>query len=285
MNISPQSNNSPSNSQIAREKTLYDVLRDVWKAKYYMLGFSVVMVIAAFLFLSLANNYYRAEMVIAPARPMGQSLISSSKISEGSSQIQEGDLQSSSAFLRFENMYNGVSVAKFLAQDKDIIAGVSSDLAFEFSKPKNDWNEQRLSEYLKKRVKLEPVSGTPLRRLIYLHSNEAFAADMVKRIHRITDEMIRARILVETKQRIEYLQSSISKTTNPEHRRSLANLLMEQERLKMMVSLDQPFAASIIEPAFVSSRPRWPDPYIIYSVFTFIGLLLGFVVYGLRHHE
>ncbi len=273
------------NPQIAHEKTLYDVLRDVWKAKYYMLGFSVVMVIAAFLFLSLANNYYRAEMIIAPARPMGQSLLPSSKIGEGSSQIQEGDLQSSSAFLRFENIYNGVSVAGFLAQDKDIIAGVSSDLAFEFSKPRNDWNAQSLSEYLKKRIRLEPVSGTPLRRLIYLHPNKEFAVEMIKRIHRITDEMIRARILVETNQRIDYLSSSLSKTTNPEHRRSLANLLMEQERLKMFVSLDQPYAASIIEPAFVSSRPRWPDPYIIYSVFIFIGLLFGFVVYGLRHYE
>ncbi len=121
--------------------------------------------------------------------------------------------------------------------------------------------------------------------MIYLHPDKKFAVNMVKRIHRITDEMIRARILVETNQRIDYLNASLGKTTNPDHKRSLANLLMEQERLKMMVSLDQPYAASIIEPAYSSVRARWPDHYIIYPVFIFIGMLLGFVTYGLKHHE
>ena len=275
---------TPDN-QIMSEKTLYDVLRDVWRAKFWMLGFVIIMTIAAFVFLSVANDFYRAEMIIAPASPMGQSLQKAGDMGEGSTQLGEEDFQSNAAFLRFENTYNGASVANFLVRDKEIITGLALDRTFEFSENLEKWNAENLSEYLKKRVRLEPVSGTPLRRMIYLHPDKKFAVDMVKRIHRITDEMIRARILVETNQRIDYLNASLGKTTNPDHKRSLANLLMEQERLKMMVSLDQPYAASIIEPAYSSVRARWPDPYIIYPVFIFIGMLLGFVTYGLKHHD
>jgi len=275
---------TPDN-QIMSEKTLYDVLRDIWCAKFWMLGFVIIMTIAAFVFLSVANDFYRAEMIIAPASPMGQTLKKGGDVGEGSTQLGEEDFQSNAAFLRFENTYNGASVANFLVRDKDIISGLALDRNFEFSENLEKWDAENLSEYLKKRIRLEPVSGTPLRRMIYLHPDKKFAVDMVKRIHRITDEMIRARILVETNQRIDYLNASLGKTTNPDHKRSLANLLMEQERLKMMVSLDQPYAASIIEPAYSSVRARWPDPYIIYPVFIFIGMLLGFVTYGLKHHD
>ena len=275
---------TPDN-QIVSEKTLYDVLRDFWRAKFWMLGFVIIMTIAAFVFLSVANDFYRAEMIIAPASPMGQSLQKAGDVGEGSAQLGEENFQSNAAFLRFENTYNGASVANFLVRDKGIISGLALDRNFEFSENLEKWDADNLSEYLKKRIRLEPVSGTPLRRMIYLHPDKKFAVDMVKRIHRITDEMIRARILVETNQRIDYLNASLGKTTNPDHKRSLANLLMEQERLKMMVSLDQPYAASIIEPAYSSVRARWPDPYIIYPVFIFIGMLLGFVTYGLKHHD
>lgn len=275
---------TPDN-QIMSEKTLYDVLRDIWRAKFWMLGFVIIMTIAAFVFLSVANDFYRAEMIIAPASPMGQTLKKGGDVGEGSTQLGEEDFQSNAAFLRFENTYNGASVANFLVRDKDIISGLALDRNFEFSENLEKWDAENLSEHLKKRIRLEPVSGTPLRRMIYLHPDKKFAVDMVKRIHRITDEMIRARILVETNQRIDYLNASLGKTTNPDHKRSLANLLMEQERLKMMVSLDQPYAASIIEPAYSSVRARWPDPYIIYPVFIFIGMSLGFVTYGLKHHD
>ena len=274
----------PPENQLMAEKTLYDVLRDIWAAKFFMLGFAVMMVLAAFIFLSLSHNFYQAEMIIAPASPMGSALSEGAKTPEGTIQTQQGDFQSNAAFLRFENIYDGTSVASFLVQDKDIVAAFALDRAFTFSEGRTHWDAQSLSEYLKKKVRLEPISGTPLRRLTYMHTDKLFAVDLIKRGHRITDEMIRARILVETNQRIDYLNASIVKTTNPDHRRTLAGLLMEQERLKMMVSLDQPYAASVIEPAYVSARPRWPDPYVIYSVFILIGLLFGFVTYGLRHH-
>lgn len=272
-------------SQVLPEKTLFDVLRDVWQSRLYMVFFAVISLIVALLFLSFAQNFYRADMIIAPATPMGGGLRSSSQIGEGTIKVQHEDLQSTAAFIRFEAIFNGMSVASVLIKDKDIIDALRFDRTFEFSKPINDWNAGKLSEYLKKRVKLEPVSGTPLRRLTYLHPNKNFATYMIGKIHLVSDDIVRRRILYGVNGRISYLNKSLSVTINPDHRRNLTVLLIEQERLKMLVSLDQPYAASVIERPYISSKPRWPDPYIIYPIFLFVGLLLGFIVHGLRHHE
>lgn len=272
---------------VISEKTLFDVLRDMWKAKFVMLGFAIVAALAAFIFLSLSNNYYQAEMIIAPASPMGFSTRGSAgaKASEGTISVQEADLQSNAAFVRFENIYSGASVASFLVKDEDFVSKLALDRMFEFSKGRSRWDAQSLSEYIEKRVHLEPVSGTSLRRLSYMHPDKAFAAEMVRRVHRITDEMIRASILVETNQRIDYLNKALAKASNPDHKRTLVDLMMEQERLKMMVSLDQAYAAAIIEPPYVLFRTRWPDKYVFYLMFVFVGLSLGYITYGLKHFK
>ncbi len=275
-----------NHNNITAEKTLFDVLRDLWRAKIYLLVFSATLLLFAFVFISFAKDFYRAEMIIAPATHMGQGASPArNNIGEGSISVQSSTFKSNEAFLRFENIYSGVSVATILLQDKEIMTALKHDFNFEFSNPRNNWDASSLSEYLSMRINLEPVSGTPLRKITYLHPNKEFAVYMISRIHGVSDEIIRNNILKEVVGRINYLNSALAKTTNPSHRRSLAALLMEQERLKMLVSIDQPYAASIIEPAHVLSKPRWPDPYVIYPMFLFIGLLMGFIVYGLRNNE
>ena len=272
-------------NQVTAEKTLFDVLRDLWRGKFYMVVFAIIMLALAFIFMSFAQNFYRAEMVIAPASHMGQGSGINKNSSEGTIQVQPISLQSNAAFMRFENIYDGVSVAKILVNDKKIIDALKFDRNFEFSKAGNDWNTSNLSEYLNRRVKLESLSGTPLQKLTYLHPNKDFAAYMISRIHELSDKIIRGQILAQVNGRIKYLNKSLSVTNNPEHRRNLTALLMEQERIKMLASIDQPYAATVIEPPYILSKPSWPDPYVIYPVFLFVGLLLGFVVYGIRHHE
>ncbi len=271
-------------ADVTAEKTIFDVLRDVWVAKLYIFAFVVIALIIAFVFTSFAKDFYRAEMILAPAVPLGQGMHGGASIGEGSIQTQNEELQSSSAFLQFENIFDGVSVASYLIKDPKIVSALEADQAFEFSKSRKDWTTDSLAVYLKKRIKLEPVSGTPLRRLRYLHAQKDMAVYMINRVHDVADEIIRARILKQVVERIDYLHAAMARTTNPDHRRSLTDLLMEQERIRMMVSLDQSFAATIIEPAAAAAKPSWPDPYMVYVVFVFAGAFLGFVVYGLRHH-
>lgn len=260
-----------------QEKTLFDVLRDVWKAKLYLVFFGFVSLVLAVVFLKSATPYYKAEMVIAPAHAFAQSAF---RAPEGSLHVQPEHLGGDAAFSRFAQIYALPSLASALLEQDGVEAGIQKDRAFAFSGS----SLAQGTEYFKRHVTLEPVSGTPFRRMVYMHPDPYFATKLLNQIHALADDRIRQSVLRETNERIAYLNAGIGRSMNPEHKRTLAALMMEQERVRMMVSLDQPFAASVIEPAFVSSKPRWPDRFVIFPVFLFVGLLIGFIVYGLRHN-
>lgn len=238
------------------------MLRDVWKAKLYLIFFCVVSLALAMLFVKSATPYYKAEMVIAPADAFAQTAV---RIPEGSIQVQPEQLDGDSAFARFEQIYALPSLASVLLKERGIKEGIKAERAFSFSASPL----RQGTEYFKRNVRLEPVSGTSFLRMVYLHPDPKFAATLLTRIHALADSRIRQTVLRETNERITYLNEAMGRSVNPEHKRTLAALMMEQERVRMMVSLDQPFAASVIEPAFVSETARWPD---------------AFIVYGLRHN-
>lgn len=270
---------------IVAEKTLFDVLRDVWRAKIYIFIFIAAFAFLAFLFVGSAQRFYQAEIILSPVLGIGQGAgLSQYSPEEGTINMQAGDVQVGNAFARFSTIYSGVSVAKILMADQKIIDGLRADYPFVFLTPKSEWSAEELSAYLNARVILEGIHGTKMRRLRYQHPKEEFASYMLERIHLITDELIRARITRDVQARISYLNQSISEVQNPIHKRTLTALLMEQERLKMMVSIEgQPFSAAVVEPASVSAKPAWPDPFLIYPIFVLVGGLLGFVVFGLRN--
>lgn len=258
------------------EKTLADVLHDVWRGRYYLLFFGVLGVLLAFLFVSFAMPSYRAEMIIGPARGFGQA---ERQAGEGSFPVRAG-FKNDDAFLRFLHTYYAPSVAGDLMTEESVQLALSVDRLFSFF-PRRGTLEPH---YLKRHVRVDSVSDTPFYRMVYYHPDPKFAVNFVRLIHQRTDERIRGVVLLETNERIDYLNGALMRAVNPEHRRSLAALLMEQERVKMMLSLDQPFAARVIEPAFVSMKPKWPDKSVVFPVFLFVGLLIGFVVHGLRSH-
>jgi hypothetical protein len=53
------------------QKTLYDVLGEMWRAKFVMASFAVIAALQAFLFISVSQRYVLAQMIVAPANPIG----------------------------------------------------------------------------------------------------------------------------------------------------------------------------------------------------------------------
>lgn len=275
-----------SGAVFSSEKTLFDVLRDIWRARYAMVFSAAVAAVFAILFVRSAVPFHRAEMVIAPASPIGGQSRFQLPVMPDFRLWESQSLQNYPDFMRFENKFNASSVAGLLLEDARVEEGLFGDRAFIFLDGESDWTPEALSRYLQRRVKLEPVGNTPLRKLVYMHPDRAFAMYMLGRIHHITDTLIRQNIRLETQERIEYLQDALTRTANPDHRRALADLLMEQERLRMMVSMDQPYAASIVEPPSAGLRADWPDLLLIFPAFILVGCLAGFLFYGARHiHE
>ena len=101
------------------------------------------------------------------------------------------------------------------------------------------------------------------------------------RLHETADGLIQYGLRKEVNERIAYLQKAMAEVRNPDHRRALTDLLMEQERLKMMVSIDQPYAAAMVEPSAISATPAWPDTTLVFLAFGVAGAFLGFIVFSI----
>lgn len=268
----------------APEKTIFDVLRDVWRARYDMAAAAVIALILAAGFTFFCIPHYKAEMMIAPAASLGQDVVAQTRSLEGTISIQHKEPDETSSFLRFEHIFSGGTVARVLLQDQSIKDVMTQGHPFLLPAKDTPQDAEALSRYLKKNVKIEPVSGTILRRLSYMHPNPQMAKAFLARVHKAADDVIRQSVAQETDERISYLQQAIEHSVQPEQKRILTDMLIAQERMKMMVSMNQPYAAAVVEPPYVSPRPVWPDPYLVYPLFILAGLFAGFISYGLRHH-
>lgn len=137
-----------------------------------------------------------------------------------------------------------------------------------------------LSRWLDCHVRTKPIGATQMRRVTLRMQDKQLATDLLRALHRISDETIRTDARIRTDQRISYLRDQLSKVSNPDHRDALIGLLKEQERSRMMVGIDQDYAAEAIDPPSISSRRSFPNPYLFVPVFAFVGLLGG-LAFGL----
>ena len=260
------------------EPTLADLLSEIWQGKLFVAIGTVLGLVIAAVFLMSALPHAKAKMVISPAASM--------KSYVQSTQGQQGELQAVTPslpldFMRFESVLKGESVALALLRDEKIVQGLRQDRAFKVSEPEAPLSPSKLSVYLQERIHIEQIGQTPLRILSYEHQAPQFAAYFVQQLHRTADRLLRFDRRKQVEERIAYLEQEIGKTRYPEHRRALTDLLIEQERSKMLVSIDQPFAAAIVEPSSALPKQSWPDVPLVMFIGGCIGAFLGYIVYML----
>jgi len=260
------------------------VLREIWAAKVFLLVGLCVGLLAGACFSVLAVPKVEARMMIGPAQPMDASMKSQFQDGQNSYVIgaeRDGSGEMVSNFTRFKAMMRGVSVARFLLRDARIVEGVKADRSFVFERGQGDLSATDLAAYIGKHVSFDRFGESALKEMVYRHADRKFAAYFVQQIHRVTDQLIRAELRNQVDERVAYLERVIAKTNNPEQRRIITNLLLEQERARMMVSMDAPVAASVIEPVAAGARVVWPNAGLVYGGLGLVGLLLGYVVFGL----
>lgn len=236
----------------------------------------MLAVILAFVFFVAVTPKYRAEMIVAPADGYALGDYASSIQYDQIASLpfwrpknQEG---ASTDFYRFIYTLKGVAAAKILMQDKNAMEGINRHVAESISTP------EELSRYLNRHIHVDPLGATPLRRLVYAHPDAEFSAAMLRKLHLVADQMIRRDRRRQSQSRIEYLQNALQKTMNPDHRRGITNLLMQQEHVQMLANLDEAYAAIIVEPASHSPKPAWPNKPFILGVFIILGAFLGYMI-------
>ncbi len=97
-------------------------------------------------------------------------------------------------------------------------------------------------------MRIRPVGATQMRRITLEMKDKTLATDLLRALHRLSDETIRADVRIRTDQRISYLREKLGEVANPDQRDALVGLLKEQERMRMMVGIDNDFSAEMIDP-------------------------------------
>ena len=267
------------------EPTLADFLKDLWSAKTHMAVFAALLLVMGFLVIMASTPLYRASMIIAPADGYALGDYASS-VSDGESlnipfwrpREAEGI---STDFHRFVYTIKGTSAAAILLKDASVLSGIAKDGSW--AKKDNQWTAEELADYLEKKIRIEHLGATPLRRISYKHPDPAFAAAFLRKIHLVADQLIRRDRRRQSESRITYLSGTLQKTVNPDHRKGIANLLMQQEHIQMLANLDEPYAAIVVEPPSSTPKPVWPDKILLLTVFALVGAALGYLVRTSRY--
>lgn len=267
------------------EPTLADLLSNLWAAKFHMVFYAVVFMVIAFLTVLLSTPLFRANMIVAPADGYALGDYASS-VSEGEALTipfwrprEAGGI--STDFHRFVYTVKGSAVAAILLKDSAVLSGIARDGSW--SSKANKWTAEELSDYLERKIKVEHLGTTPLRRISYKHPDPVFAAAFLRKIHLVADQLIRRDRRRQSESRIKYLTDTLQKTVNPDHRKGIANLLMQQEHIQMLANLDEPYAAIVVEPAASTPKPVWPAKALLFGVFAMLGAMTGYFVRTLRH--
>jgi len=272
---------------ITEDQTLGDVIKDMWQGKWYLLIGGAIGLSMGFALLWLAIPQYRATMLISPTTRSGGSPDIASLLPNTSGFAFEYMMRSlgpsdSSDFMRLEHILREPTVAARLLGEEKIVDGISSARMFSFINYETPKTAEQMATYLQKSLKIEPVGMTPMRRLIYLHPDSDFAVFLLHRIFAVADNIIHDEIAAKTEARIIYLNKALHNVEHPDHRKALVSLLMEQEHVRMVLAMNEAYAASVAEPASVSGVPYWPRKPFVIAISILIGVFLGYLVYAYR---
>lgn len=259
-----------------KEVSLKELLELMWRAKFFVIVGLLIGLLCAFLFIHFVTPTYRAVMIVAPADgyALGDyaSTIEHDQIAALPFWRPKANEGTSPDFYRFIHTLRGPSVAKILLSDEAVLTRINKTQKMKLE------TAEELAVYLSRHVDIAPLGATPLRKVVYRHSDQEFASAMLRKLHLVADQMIRRDRRKQSQSRIDYLRDMLQKTINPDHRKGITNLLMQQEHIQMLANLNEAYSAITVEPASASPKPTWPNKPLSYFIGALIGMMLGFAL-------
>jgi hypothetical protein len=178
----------------------------------------------------------------------------------------------------------GVAVSSLLFQMDDVANKVAEGTIWrgvsqQVKSPEN------LSLILQNEIQIETIGVTASRKITYRHPDPKFAVKLLMLLRKADDQIIRTSIKSETENKIEWLKTEFQKTLNPDHRNALVQLLMSEERRRMLLSLETPYAVNVVEEASASPKPVTPNRPFIFLMMCLVGGFCGSVAALILGHK
>ncbi len=265
--------------EVVESPTFRDVVRNVYAARYWVVTGGALFLLLAVFWCYATTPYYSAYMLVAPT---GVTYDSTAYI-EGVPRFLNQDRSTEHfSFLRFGQSLTGVRVSSVLLKDPAVVEGMEKDRLFFLTKETEAWTAERISEYLKENIRVEPVKDTQLQRISYNHPDRLFAKKLLEMLYVTANELIRTDARREAEDFIAHLEAELEQVRHPQHRETLTSILMDQEQIRILTNLEKPFAALMAEPPVSSVRPVWPRKVIVFPIALFLGFAFGLLFFNIR---
>lgn len=267
-------------------------------------GCVVAALIVAVVYLNFVTYRYAVQMRIVPvAAANGDGL--SSKLSQigglaAVAGVSLPDAGGSGTFKLFVEAMHSRDVADILARDRELmhdvfakewdartktwrrpqgfvhdLAGTLKSMLGVPARPFAPPGAARLQDWMETQVSVDQNLKTPVVTITILSDRPAFAVKFLDRLCTTIDAMLRERAQLRTDDYIRYLSARLPTITLAEQRIAIFQALGEQERLKMAMSSDRPYAAETFEHPAASDRPVVPVPLKVLAIALILGLLVG----------
>jgi len=258
--------------------TLYQIFLDIFgkEKKYVIAGAVIGLLIAIFLILFLKPKF-EVSMIVAPQLRDSRTDSFIEGVLVYAPDVEAKIPIGSPEFIRFEQSLRGATVSSLVLSIDGIVQKISDDGVWRGSGQIIKTAEE-LSLYLQKNIKIETIGATTSRKITYRHPDSEFGVKLLILMRKVGDQIIRTSVKTETEKKIEWLKTELNKTLNPDHRQALVQLLMSEERRRMLLSLDTPYAVNVVEEAASSPRPVTPNRPITIVLLIVIGAICGSVV-------
>jgi LPS O-antigen subunit length determinant protein (WzzB/FepE family) len=249
----------------------------LWASRFYLLYGALAGVVFALLLMVVIPHKYQAEMIVAPTNKTEgkdfSSLLPDADIPALQYFVQRIAGNSSTDFTEFETLMRTSRVAEEIFKNKIILAQLL---------PTEKQSVRYLRDYLQNKISIAPMAATAIRQISFRHENPEFAKAFLQILYDKTDFILKQDIHQRANKLITHLEQALVNTRSPDHRQALVTLLKEQEHLKLLTSIDVPYAAQLIEPPIVSVTPVTPNPWLLFPVLLLIGTGVGYVVFVVR---
>lgn len=275
------------NADTPQSLDLAQLAADLWRHRWLLLAMLLLSIAVASIYLRVATYRYTATLQVTPTDQQGPS-IPGGLASLGSVVGIDVGGMSGSSYALFGEAVKSQQVADALARDPRImrtifraqwdaesgqwrrppslVRPVTAPVKAILGVPEWPWQPPsavNLREALHTRLVVSEDRKKNITTLSMEHDDPAFAAYLLTRAAAEADGYLRARSLKRSSDYIAYLEQRLSDTAIAEQRLALARSLMQYENMRMMASVESPYAGEPFGQVNVSDRPTSPQPLVV----------------------
>lgn len=145
-------------------------------------------------------------------------------------------------------------------------------------------NGTRVAEYLENELRVLRDTSSPIVTISIDHRDPDLGREILIALHQSVDSALRQKELERTSSYINYLKVQTEGVAVTEYRQALNDIIIEQEKRRMVASSDLAFAAEPLEEPAISPKPTSPRPALVIILSLMLGSFAGVIIAFLQGH-